>query len=72
VDIKRVFKEEWVARFPWVKPMVAFACKLQMVHCKVCSMVQNKEKLLNPKLMVCKNMLKKKENTNSPSRSSNG
>ncbi len=40
-DIKRVFKEEWVAQFPWAKPIVDLISKIYMVHCKICSLVED-------------------------------
>ncbi len=45
-----MFKEEWVTQFPWVEPVVNHASKTCMVHCKVCSLVKSKDKILNPKL----------------------
>ncbi len=48
--ITRVFKEEWAALFPWVELVVDLVSKTHMVHCKVCYLVENKDKILNPKL----------------------
>ncbi len=48
--IKKVFKEEWATQFPWAKTMVDLTSKIQMVHCKVCSLVEGKDKILNHEL----------------------
>jgi hypothetical protein len=50
VDINKVLKNEWVAQFPRVESMVDITCEIQMVHYKVCFMIEGKEKNLNPKL----------------------
>jgi hypothetical protein len=49
-DISQVFKNEWVAKFPLIELVINLEGKLQMVHCKVCTQMEGKEKLLNPKL----------------------
>ncbi len=49
-DIKRTFKDEWAAQFPWAKPMVDPMGKIHMVCCKICSLVEGKDKILNLKL----------------------
>jgi hypothetical protein len=49
IDIKRMFKEKWATQFPWVEPLVVHVSKIHMMYCKVCSMVEGKEKLLNLK-----------------------
>jgi hypothetical protein len=49
-EIKRVFKEEWATQFPWDEPVVDRTSKTHMVHCKVCSLVEGKDKILNPML----------------------
>ncbi len=46
MDIKRVFKEEWVAQFPWVEPIVDLTSKIHMVHCKICYLVEGKKQNL--------------------------
>jgi hypothetical protein len=46
-NIKKVFKEEWATRFSWVELVVDLASKIHMVCCKVCSLVEGKEKILN-------------------------
>jgi hypothetical protein len=50
VNIKRVFKEEWVAQFPWAEHVVDFTSKINMVFCKIFFLVDGEDKLLNPKL----------------------
>ncbi len=47
-DIQWVFKDNWATKFPWAKPMVDLDGKVQQVHCKICLVVEGKEKLLNP------------------------
>jgi hypothetical protein len=48
--MKKVFKEEWVAQFSWVEPVVDLTSKIHMVHYKVCSLVEGKDKILNLKM----------------------
>jgi hypothetical protein len=55
----RVLKKEWAAQFPLAKPMVDPASKTHMVHYKVCSLVENKDKFLTLSWMVCINMQEK-------------
>jgi hypothetical protein len=62
---KRVFKEKWATQFPWVEHVVDSPSKTHMVHCKVCSLVEGKDKIINLKLETCK----KNENINFLSRS---
>jgi hypothetical protein len=45
-----VFKEKWVAQFPWVKPIVDFTSKIHMVHYKDFSLVEGMDKLIKIKL----------------------
>ncbi len=45
-----MFKEEWVAQFPWVEPVVDLASKTHMMSYKVCYLVENKDNILNPKM----------------------
>jgi hypothetical protein len=45
-----VFKEEWAAQFPWVELMVNPLSKTHMVYCKVCFLVEGKDKIINLKL----------------------
>jgi hypothetical protein len=49
-DVSQVFKDEWATKFPWVELIINLKGKLQMVHCKVCTQMEGKEKLLYPKL----------------------
>jgi hypothetical protein len=46
-EIKKVFKEEWATQFPWAKPMVDLTSEIQVVRCKVYSLVESKDKILN-------------------------
>jgi hypothetical protein len=45
-----VFKKEWATQFPWVEPVVDPLSKTHMVHCKLCSLVEGKDKIISPKL----------------------
>ncbi len=45
-----MFKEEWAAQFPWVELMVNPLSKTHMVYCKVCFLVEGKDKIINLKL----------------------
>ncbi len=47
---KMVFKKEWATQFPWVEPVVDPLSKTHMVHCKLCSLVEGKDKIISPKL----------------------
>jgi hypothetical protein len=40
------FQEVWVAKFPWVEIVIR---KLNVVHCKIYSEIDGREKLLVPK-----------------------
>ncbi len=48
-DIQWVFKDNWATKFPWAKLMVNPNGKVQQVRCKICSIVEDREKLLNLK-----------------------
>ncbi len=48
--ITKVFIEEWATQFPWAEHVLDPTSKTHMVHFKVCSLVENKDKILNPKL----------------------
>jgi hypothetical protein len=61
VAIKRVFKEEWVAQFPWVELIVDLTSKIHMVCCKICSLVEGNEKLINPKFDGLQKHVRKKK-----------
>ncbi len=39
----------WATKLPWAEVMVGCDGKLIMVHCKVCSKIEGREKLLVPK-----------------------
>jgi len=57
VDIKRTFKDEWVAQFPRAKLVVDLMGKIHMVRYKTCSLVEGTNKIANFKLdETCKNM----------------
>jgi hypothetical protein len=45
-----VFKEEWATQFPWVELVEDHVTKTHLVCCKVCSLVEGKDKILNLKL----------------------
>lgn len=45
-----MFHVHWVAKFCWSKPVCGTDGKMKMVRCKVCSIVEGREKLLVPKL----------------------
>lgn len=46
------FQYIWVAKFQWAKLVVRVHGKLHYVRCKICTNVENKEKMLVPKLGV--------------------
>jgi hypothetical protein len=67
IAIKKVFKEEWVAQFPWVEPIVNLTSKIHMVCCNICSLVEGNKKLINPKLDgLQKHVRKRKTLTSHP------
>jgi hypothetical protein len=72
VDINKVLKNEQVAQFPWVGAMVDLTCKIHMVHCKVCFIIESKKELLNPKFDSLQKKCMKKESHNSSSKSLGG
>ncbi len=45
-----MFKEEWATQFPWVELVEDHVTKTHLVCCKVCSLVEGKDKILNLKL----------------------
>ncbi len=45
-----MLKEEWVAQFPYVEPVVDPTSKTNMLYCKVYSLVEGKDKILNLEL----------------------
>jgi hypothetical protein len=49
-DFQRVFKDNWGTKFPWVELRVDPNGKVWQVCYKIYSIVEGKEKLLNPKL----------------------
>ncbi len=49
-NIHQVFKDQLATKFPWVENVMGCERKLQIVHCKMCIVVEGKEKLLNLKL----------------------
>jgi len=48
-DSNRKFKAKWVAKLAWVKGLVAIGGIIQIVRCKVCSSIENKEKIVRSK-----------------------
>lgn len=49
-EVNHMFHVHWAAKFCWSKPICGMDGKMKMVGCKVCSIVERKEKLLVPKL----------------------
>jgi hypothetical protein len=65
-----VFKEKWATQFPWVELVVNPTSKIHMMRCKVCYLVEGKDKIMNPKLDgLQKHAKKKKKNINFLSKS---
>jgi hypothetical protein len=54
-------QKKWVTQFPWVGLVVDPIGKIHMVHCKVCSMVESKKKIINPKLNGLQKHVRKKK-----------
>ncbi len=50
VEIKKILKEKWAAQFPWAELVVDPIRKTHIMCYKVCSLVQSKDKILNPNL----------------------
>ncbi len=48
-DSNRKFQAKWVAKLPWAKGLVATNGIIQIVRCKVCSLVENKDKIVRCK-----------------------
>ncbi len=44
-----IFQNVWVAKLPWAKVVLGANGKMIMVRCKICTNVENQEKLLMPK-----------------------
>lgn len=49
-DLNRNFKDTWVVKLPWAKSILSSNGKVVQVECKVCSLIEGKDKLLVPKL----------------------
>ncbi len=45
-ELNWIFQEVWATKLPWVEAMVGCDGKLNMVRCKICSELDEKEKLL--------------------------
>jgi len=45
-ELNWVFQEVWITKLPWVEAMVGCDGKLNMVHYKLCSELDGREKLL--------------------------
>jgi hypothetical protein len=48
-DINWVYKEHWVAKFSWSKPICAKDGKMKMVCCKVYSQIEGRRKKIGAK-----------------------
>jgi hypothetical protein len=44
-----IFQNVWVAKLPWAKVVLGANGKMIMVRCKICTNVENQEKLFMPK-----------------------
>jgi hypothetical protein len=49
-DLNRNFKDTWVVKLPWAVSILSSNGKVVQVECKVCSLIEGKDKLLVPKL----------------------
>ncbi len=49
MNIKKDVQKKLVAQFPWVEFVVDPIGRIHTVHCKDCSIVEGKEKFINPK-----------------------
>lgn len=45
-----MFQDAWSAKLPWAKFFVDVNGKVHQVRCKVCNKIEQKEKILAPKL----------------------
>jgi hypothetical protein len=49
-ELNQTFQDTRATKFPWAKPVVGPYGKVKMVQCKVCSTIEQRVKLLVPKL----------------------
>jgi hypothetical protein len=47
-QVIRNFQNTWVAKFPWVEPVIREDCKLHHLQCRICTNVEHRENLLMP------------------------
>jgi hypothetical protein len=45
-DSSREFQAKWVAKLPWSKGLMVASGIIQIVRCRVCSLVENKDKIV--------------------------
>jgi hypothetical protein len=48
-DSSRKFQAKWVAKLPWAEGLVAGGWIIQIVKCIVCSLIENKDKIVRCK-----------------------
>ncbi len=48
-DNSRKFQAKWVAKLPWAKGLMVVSGIIQIVRCRVCSLVENKDKIVRCK-----------------------
>jgi hypothetical protein len=49
-ELNQTFQDTWATKFPWGELVVGLDGKVKMVQCKVCSTIEQREKILVPKL----------------------
>jgi hypothetical protein len=49
-DLNRHFQDHWAAKMPWAEAIIGASGQVTQVHCKICSEVEQREKLLVPKI----------------------
>jgi hypothetical protein len=54
-DNNRKFQAKWATKLPWAKGLVVDGGIIQIVRCKICSLIENKEKIVKCK---CDNLTK--------------
>ncbi len=48
-DNSRNLQAEWATKLPWAKGLVVAGGIIQIVRCKICSLIENKEKIVKCK-----------------------
>ncbi len=48
-DHSKNFQVEWVTKLPWAEGLMAIGGIIQTVKCKVCSLIENKDKIVRCK-----------------------